>query len=259
MNASPNQNHPTVDEIVATLARSSEPTLLVEGRQDMYALRKVEDLVAGSSIMPCGDKDAVLALLKRRSEFSNVPCAFLVDSDFWFYYGIPEKYQRSLYLITTSGFSIENDILFQSRIFDFYDDRDMVKYNRILDELNRWWAFVLLKREQGVEIPISHHIRSIVGDLARPCLKEEFISDASNPYVEPSSERLRRSREDLEMGIRGHQYAELHKFILVEKGNSHKTLAGGLYAMAGILGDSPHLERVVNSIKEVFRKQGLSV
>lgn len=259
MNACRNEIYPTVDEIVATLARSSEPTVLVEGRQDMSALRKIEDLVAGSTIMPCGNKTAILSLLERRLEFANVPCAFLVDLDFWYYDGIPDKYEENLYLVTTSGYSIENDLLFQSRIFEFYDDDDMKKYDRVLDELNRWWAFVLLKRDQGVEMSVKHGIRGIVGDPANPCLQEEFISDALNPFVEPSDERLRSSRECLEMGIRGHQYAELHKFMLVEKGKSYKSLAGGLYAMVGILGDSPHLSRVVSSIKEVFQRQGLLI
>lgn len=127
MRAGRDKNYPTVDEIVATLARSSEPTVLVEGRQDMSALRKIEDLVAGSSIMPCGNKAAILSLLERRSEFANLPCVFLVDLDFWYYDGIPDKYVDNFYLVTTSGYSIENDLLFQSRIFDFYDDDDIKK------------------------------------------------------------------------------------------------------------------------------------
>ena len=259
MNAGRDKIYTTVDEIVATLARSSEPTVLVEGRQDMSALRKLEDLVVGSSIMSCGSKDAVLSLLERRLEFANVPCVFLVDLDFWYYDGIPDKYEGNACLVTTSGYSIENDLLFQSRVFDFYDDEDMKKYNQVLDELNRWWAFVLLQRGRGIKVSIQDGIRGIIGDPANPSLKEERFSDASNPFVEPCSEFLRSSRECLEMGIRGHQYAELHKFLLVQKGKFYKSLAGGLYVMVGTLGDSPHLNRVVSSIKEAFQRQGLSI
>mgnify|MGYP000439593317 FL=1 len=260
MGGSSNEYNPTVDEIAATLARSSEPTVLVEGRQDMSVLRRIEDFIPNTSVMPCGSKFSVLSLLGRRSEFPNLPCVFLVDLDFWYYDGIPDEYKNNLYLVTTSGYSIENDLLFQSRIFDFYDSEDMNKYNRILDELNRWWAFVLFKREQGVEMPLNVGVKGIVGkDSFNPCVREKVVSNSLNPFVEPSSERLKNTRDCIEMGIRGHQYAELHRLILVEKGKDYRPLAGGLYVMAGTLGDSPYLTRVVSSIKEVFRRQGLPV
>ena len=55
----------TATEIVSSLAHTSIPTIVVEGRDDMSILRLLEDK-SGINVLPCGGKDCLLEVFERR-------------------------------------------------------------------------------------------------------------------------------------------------------------------------------------------------
>jgi hypothetical protein len=101
----------TVDEIIASLNHSSLPTIIVEGKEDIIVLRKMEHIFQrySLSIMVGYGKVKALEIFRRRSEIrTKILVAVIVDMDLWVFSGVPVEYQSD-FLITTDGFSIEND------------------------------------------------------------------------------------------------------------------------------------------------------
>ena len=102
-----------VNEVVNTLSRSDEPTIIVEGGHDREIYEKIQDLLGKPLIdpLPVGGKDNLLAIYERREEFSSkVPVAFMADPDMWVLedpHNMLKKYQD---IIWTTGYSIENDL-----------------------------------------------------------------------------------------------------------------------------------------------------
>ena len=79
----------TATEIVSSLAHTSIPTIVVEGRDDMSILRLLEDK-SGINVLPCGGKDCLLEVFERREQFSGLKCAFLLDRDTWIFSSVPQ-------------------------------------------------------------------------------------------------------------------------------------------------------------------------
>ena len=84
---------PTVDELVETLRRSSLPTLLVEGRDDMVVYRWLEstDCEEPVDVLQCGGRSRLLKVYERRNEFARLRCVFLADSDMWLFDKVPNE------------------------------------------------------------------------------------------------------------------------------------------------------------------------
>lgn len=61
---------PTFDEFVALLKRTSLPTLVVEGKDDMIVYRRLEDEYCDESlsVLSVGGRDKVLRLFEALSE-----------------------------------------------------------------------------------------------------------------------------------------------------------------------------------------------
>lgn len=68
----------TVDELVASLRRTTLPTVLVEGSDDMNVYRWIEDRLdpAQVSILTCGGRNTLLQVYERRAEFSRLNHTF---------------------------------------------------------------------------------------------------------------------------------------------------------------------------------------
>jgi hypothetical protein len=99
----------TVNELVSMLRHSSEPTILVEGPDDIMVYRWLKQHIEPLKASPidCGGRQNLLSVYERRNEFSHVKTVFLADKDLYVFLGIPEEYSDVLW---TTGYSIENDI-----------------------------------------------------------------------------------------------------------------------------------------------------
>jgi hypothetical protein len=99
----------TIDDIVATLKRSSLPTVLVEGKEDIIIYRQIEQLFGATKInfLPCGGRNTLLKIFERRNEFSNIKTFFIADKDMWVFETPPIEYHEVLF---TTGYCLENDL-----------------------------------------------------------------------------------------------------------------------------------------------------
>lgn len=134
-----------IDVLLGTLKNSSLPTVLVEGKDDMVFYRRLEEDLCdlGVDILPAGNKDKVLEIRKKIvSEGGlSIPIAFIVDKDLWVNFGVPPEYQDEV--ITTNGYSIENDMFFDGELLTLLDKDEEKTFKIELEKFIRWYALAI--------------------------------------------------------------------------------------------------------------------
>lgn len=166
-----------VNELFATLKNSSIPTVLVEGKDDMIFYRRVEEDLSdlGIDILPAGNKDKVLKVREKIiSEKLSLPIAFIVDKDLWVNDGVPLEYQGEV--ITTNGYSIENDMFSDGNLLSLLTLDEGSKFNIDLEKFVHWYALAIdrnkndRKTDDGEEYSFRHHPNQV--------LEESFYEQA---------------------------------------------------------------------------------
>jgi hypothetical protein len=149
----------TTDEVVSLLKRTSLPTIIVEGCDDMIVYRAIEEKLAhlGVSMLPVGGRGKVLDVFQRKSEIPNtVRVAFIADKDLWVSIGIPEEFAADQ-LIFTEGYSIENDIFLDGELWKILKGSEPQKFETELKEFVEWYALAINRTINGCSEPISLH------------------------------------------------------------------------------------------------------
>jgi hypothetical protein len=126
-------------EIVEVLKRTSIPTIVCEGDDDVIALRKVTEKLGESNltILPCGGKENLIEVFLRRNEYRHDLTLFFADKDMWFFTGIPIAYRD---IIFTYGYSIENDLIAFSNVEGLLEPTEQIKYKDSVNLLCVWFA-----------------------------------------------------------------------------------------------------------------------
>lgn len=173
---------PTVDELFELLKRTSLPTVLVEGKDDIIFYRKVEEDLQdyGVDMLPAGNKDAVLDLRKRFLEHP-VPCAmiFVVDNDLWVH--LPKDQDIApVDVITTYGYSIENDLFIDGDLEGLLDVREVARFKFELERFSRWYALAISRKLSGIDTPFRTHPGKILDD--KPFFDEQMVLAEGESY-----------------------------------------------------------------------------
>ncbi|MCP1182095.1 DUF4435 domain-containing protein [Paenibacillus sp. 1781tsa1] len=132
----------TVDEMIAYLNHSNIPTLLVEGKDDHQIYRWIEEKLAelDLDILPCGGRNALLALYDEKHKIKKKDILFFADLDLWLFSGVPIKYKD---IIFTKGYSIENDIYTSTKetLESLISQDKIADYHKGVSELSKWYSF----------------------------------------------------------------------------------------------------------------------
>jgi hypothetical protein len=163
---------PTVDELIATLRKTSLPTLLVEGGDDLIVYRCFEQRLAhlGLSVMQAGGRSAVLEVFARRAEISNsVSIAFIADRDTWTNTGIPSHYVSPC-LIFTNGYSIENDVYRDGNLVGLLTAAEREKFDKELEAFIEWYALALSRHLADPSFAISLRAAQVLEPTQRTSL-----------------------------------------------------------------------------------------
>jgi hypothetical protein len=143
----------SVDELFSLIERSSLPTVLVEGDDDIIIFRRLEQLLRDKSVsvQPTGGRSALLKLFSRRSQWKNAPLVlFIADRDIWVYSDVPSEY-KSDDLIFTDGYSIENDAFRDGNFLKLMDENEKNKFFEELRAFLFWYTHCLSKTVSGGE------------------------------------------------------------------------------------------------------------
>lgn len=157
---------PTVEELFETLKRTSLPTVLVEGKDDIIFYRYVEDNLKdlGVDMLPAGDKGIVLSLYEKiQANPISATVLFVVDKDLWVH-APPEEGRYGTKLITTNGYSIENDLYLDGALEGILTVEERARFESGLDRFIRWYALAVFRHFEGGVGRFRTHPQQVLGE-----------------------------------------------------------------------------------------------
>jgi Protein of unknown function (DUF4435) len=159
-------SRPTVEEIYALLKKTSLPTVLVEGKDDIIFYRAIEDELRDLDIdmLPAGNKDAVLEIRKKiKNNPISAPVVFIVDNDLWVhsFTSIPPGIDD---VITTSGYSIENDLFHDGSIECLLSPSEKIEFQKELTKFTNWYAISLSRHLISEKSGFRLHPNKVLDD-----------------------------------------------------------------------------------------------
>ena len=135
----------SVDEIVETLKRTSLPSIVVEGLDDIIVYRRIEERMSfiGADVLPALGRETLLQVFDRRSELpSTAKVVFIADKDTWVHIGVPANYCDQM-LILTDGYSIENDLYRDGQLESLLLSAERQAFEKELENFVSWYAIAL--------------------------------------------------------------------------------------------------------------------
>jgi hypothetical protein len=182
----------SIDETIALLKKTSLPTIVVEGADDMIVYRHMEESLSafGVSVLPVGGRKNVLEIFSRRGELPNsVKITFIADQDIWINIGIPPEYHHDS-LVFTGGYSIENDIYTDGELWKLLRRDEVTKFDKEVSAFLCWYALALSRHLQNASEVIKFHPNHVLdpdhhtgllslqtGELYPDKLHEELSND----------------------------------------------------------------------------------
>jgi len=204
-----------VDEIVTLLKGTNIPTVLVEGKDDINVFRLIEKRVAYSvkeiNFIPCGGKDILFNVYRRKNEFSSKKIAFLADRDMNLF---KDRTTHLKEIVWTKGYCIENDIFAGSNLLKFLSTKERSEFEATIKEICRWFAFEVEKYFRSEEFIVRYSIYEICRDHpSKLCSK--FLVEIG--FKEPDGELLNDIILNYKLKLRGKQIFQVLVRILATK------------------------------------------
>ena len=242
----------TADEWVRTLRRSSLPTVLVEGKDDMRIYRWVEERLGTrkTNVQAVGDRNKLLSIFERRREFPDLPVAFVADRDMWLFSGIPSDYDG---VIWTEGYSIENDLYVDAELENLLDAGKVQEHQQLLDAIVEWFAFEVEEYLAGRCYKVSNHCNDVVL-LGQTRINEGFRKKRG--VRPPSKETHRQVQEEYQLQLRGKLLFQMLIRFLSASDRYRNFGYKKLYEIAfGVTPPHPLRDRLVQKIKRTIADQ----
>ena len=150
-----------VTELIAILRNSQKPNIVVEGSDDVIIYRELVNRfgILDIDFHASGGREKLFKLYKRRSEFAQVPVAFIADQDMWLFSGIEPGYED---VIWTSGYSIENDLYSDAELERLLNESETAEHQQILDSISTWFAFAVEEYLAGNSPNLDLHCDEMV-------------------------------------------------------------------------------------------------
>ncbi|MBN3726999.1 DUF4435 domain-containing protein [Burkholderia sp. Ac-20379] len=240
------KTRPTVDEIYELLKRTSIPTVLVEGKDDIIFYRSIEHELRDLDVdmLPAGNKDAVLELRNKIKEGPvSVPVVFVVDNDLWVY-SITERPSNIDDVITTTGYSIENDLFVDGDLEDLLIPEEVARFKAELSKFLRWYALSIYRNINGAASSFRTHAGKVLDD--EDFYKAEVVLYEGEVYPEALLETIQSNYGAL---VRGKSLFALLLRQLSAK-NRHAKFGGKQLMAIGASRKGSHFQRIQTSVRE---------
>ena len=236
---------PTVDELVETIKRSSLPTILVEGTDDVMIYRWMQGQLgfAQGDFLFCGGRNALLELFQRRLEFAGKKVVFVADRDMWLYSAVPAEYAG---VIFTEGYSIENDVYSHSDIERLLEVNEAAEHRLLVEAIGQWFAFEVEEYRAGRPFIVD----TGVGDIVRPGTTDmhpTFV--AKRGYHPPSTATHQEVMSDYPRNIRGKQLFQMLLRFVSASGRPATHSKAALIENCVKTRNHPNVARLLNEIR----------
>ena len=235
----------TMEEIVQTVRRSSIPTILCEGDQDLQVFRHIEDRLGSASVsfLPCGGRVTLLGVYERKNEFPGAKVVFVADKDMWLFTSVPRKYRG---VIFSNGYGIENDLLGGKFVENLLTRDEKKRFLQAIDNLCKWFACEVERFRRGEPYRVNISIYQILADDA-----EHFhpnfvgVSNLNTPEKELADEILKEYGKKL----RGKTLLQLFQRYLSYSTRASKYSKNNIIEICIKLKRNEYMERLISKIR----------
>ncbi|WP_409523676.1 DUF4435 domain-containing protein [Nitrincola sp. MINF-07-Sa-05] len=241
---------PNSDELVSTLKRTNLPTIVIEGKDDVFIYRWIKQQLSTSpvSILTCGGRNTLFKIYDRRSEFSDKNVVFVADQDSYIFEGVNQDRND---IIFTSGYCIENDIYSGSGIRSFLDTEDCNGYELLKNIVCAWFAFevetYLDKKQNGLDAPlqVGTHINRICPP-GHSSICPTYSHEIN--YTNPKPEIFTMILENYGIKLRGKQLFQMLSRFMSKKDRFSQFSDKNLIEIALKQGGNPYINLLAESI-----------
>lgn len=211
----------TVDELIALIKKSNVINVIIEGKDDIVAYRALErdvnrDFQNSISLISAGGRTKVLEILCRLEGTPEIErCIFICDKDTWVFSGTPSNGLLAK-VITTDGYSIENDIARDYPPTEFMDNGEREDYFGEMDYYSQWFAIEVQAALSGGQSELSRYPGLILDTVPRVDLSSAVAPDGIAHLV---FETIKNDREKF---LRGKSVVQIAMRQLARKGRISK-------------------------------------
>ncbi|NMF60321.1 hypothetical protein [Pseudanabaena yagii] len=238
------------NEIVSYLKKTSLPTILVEGRDELSVYTRyleskinIEDV----DVLPCQGRVTLLNVFDRREEFKHKKVVFVADKDMWFFVGIPQEKRYEEYIVFTDGYSLENDLYIESQFSQLLDKKEIIDFYKLIKELSIWFAFEVNRYIKTGSSQCNFDLHKICPNNV---LDSEFKQKIN--FVNPPQELVDKIYSDYTRALRGKNlFQALLKFLSTQK---HSNLGRENLLELGARFRNPRIELLVSKIVQKFQE-----
>ena len=190
----------TLDELIGYLKKSSLPTILVEGNDDIIVFRKLENEIGigNADVLQCGGRLTLFKMFERRQEYSNLKTAFIADRDMFVFSTIPPQYQA---IIFTAGYSIENDLLSRYEFHRLFESSEPNDFQQLINAIIPWFAFEVSEHLAGREHQVDKHPNELVPEGTNQ-ISADWL--AARGFTTPNQSIIDDLRQNYLMKLQGH-------------------------------------------------------
>ena len=240
-----------VNEIVTMLKRTNIPTVLIEGVCDVKVLRFIEERAAysvkGIDFIPCGGKEILFNVYKRKNEFPFKKVVFLADRDMNLF---QDRTKHLKEIIWTKGYCIENDIFAGSNLLKFLNKKERSEFETTIKEICRWFTFEVEKYLRGEKFNVEYSIYKICSEHSSK-LCSKFLVEIG--FRQPDGELLKDIIINFKFKLRGKQIFQVLERILNSKKRYSKFSKNNLIELALKLNQKNiYLNNLIEKISSVL-------
>ena len=245
----PTPNPMTVEQLVGVLRRSRKPSIVVEGDDDVIIYRELAKRIGilEVALRSSGGREKLLQVYDRRSEFTQIPVAFIADQDMWLFSGIEPSYED---VIWTNGYSIENDLYSDADLERLLDESDTAEHQQILDSISTWFAFAVEEYLAGNAPNLALHCDEMVPP-GKTDLDAGFCT--RHGFHVPNAERVQQIRNTYQLLLRGKQLFQLLVRFLSKPTHGFEKASLNNYALYNLALRMPErhplLDRLMEKVK----------
>lgn len=196
------QSEITVIELVAAIERSSLLTVLVEGRDDMSIYDGLYAWDGQVSIVQTQGRCTLLKTFMAVKEKGLLnKCVFIADKDLYVFGEIPLEYED---IIFTTGYSIENDVVADSRIIkNLLGDIGQHAFDSGKHLLSKWFAFYVEQHLQNKPVKADVHPLALLKDNGCGEFEENSDGFFKQGYLKPDAKLVEKVEENFSLMFRG--------------------------------------------------------
>lgn len=206
-------------EIIATIKHSTEPFVLIEGKEDAIIFRHLQERIGFQyfNIQPCGGRNTLLEIFKRKDEFPHINTLFFADQDMWIFSGIPREFENISF---TKGYSLENDLFIDGkRILDnLLKKKELAAKENLLRSISKWFAFEVEKYNTNPQDNFFEKVKLLDKSVIKEnesVLSAEFLDKVK--FKEPDNELFESILANHQTHIRGKFLIQIYTRIMHDR------------------------------------------